>query len=76
MFNYPNIDNIKTGDNIRNLCKEQNLSVQELQRLLYVGNNQAVYKWFNGRSLPAIDTFYALATLLGVTMDDLIILEK
>ena len=53
----------------------QGLSVHELQRLLYVGSNQAVYNWFNGRSLPGLETFNALATLLGVTMDELIVLK-
>lgn len=75
MFKYPEIDTVKTGANIRRLCKEQNLSVYELQRLLYIGSNQAIYNWFNGRSIPSVETFNALATLLGVTMNDLIVLK-
>lgn len=75
MFKYPEIDSVKTGNNIRQLCKEKNLSVYELQRLLYVGSNQAIYNWFNGKSIPSVETFYALATLLDVTMDDLIVLK-
>jgi len=34
---------------------------------------QAIYKWESGRSLPNVDNLCALAELLGVNMDDIII---
>ena len=75
-FKYPKIDGTKTGENIRRICKEKGFTVYDVQYALYVGSNQAVYNWLNGRSLPSIETFNALATLLGVTMEELIVLEE
>lgn len=75
MFEYPRIDAKKTGEKIRTMCKERNLSVYDVQFALFIGSNQAVYNWFNGRSLPTVETFHALAKFLGVSMEDLIVLE-
>lgn len=75
-FKYPRIDGEKTGKNIRKLCKEKGYTVYDVQEALCVGSNQAVYNWLNGRSLPSIETFNALATLLEVTMEALIVLEE
>ena len=72
-FIYPEIDIKKTGEKIRQLCKERKLMVTDLQEYLFIGSNQAVYNWFNGRSLPQIETLFALAELLEVSMDELII---
>lgn len=76
MFRYPQIDSKQTGERIRSLCKEQHISVDDLMENLHVGSNQAIYNWFNGKCFPSIEVFHALATLLNVTMDDLIVLKK
>ena len=73
LYQYPKIDEKRTGERIRQKCKEKGLSVAQIQRYLFIGSNQAVYSWFTGRTLPKIDTMYALACLLGVKIDDLIV---
>ena len=75
-FYFPEIDYEKTGENIRELCKQKGLTVNQMQELLYVGSNQAIYSWYNGRTLPEINRLYALASLLEVTMDELIVEVK
>ena len=72
-FRYPEIDVKATGRKIREKCAEKGLSVTQIQEFLFVGSNQAVYSWYSGRTLPRLDTFYALASLLEVKMDDLIV---
>ena len=75
-FKFPKIDGEKTGENIRRICKEKGFTVYDVQDALFVGSNQAIYNWMNGKSFPSVETFHALATLLGVTMEELIVIEK
>ena len=75
-FQYPKIDAKKTGKRIRELCIEKGLSVTQIQKFLFIGSNQCIYSWFSGRTLPQLDTLYALASLLEVTMDELIVKKE
>ena len=72
----PVIDMMKTGQNIVILRKKAGLSVKDLQEALGFGTPQAIYKWQQGFALPTIDNLVALATLLGVTVDEIIITDK
>lgn len=36
---------------------------------------QAIYKWQNGTALPTVDNFIALAALLHVRIDDILITD-
>lgn len=76
MFTYPQIDMKKTGANIRRLCKEKDCTVRELQELLHIGSNQAIYNWFNGKALPSPDNLVALAELLDTPIDNLLIINR
>ena len=71
-FNYPQIDMIKTGENIRSLCEENNLSACAIERLFNI-SNQSVYTWFSGKSLPSLDNLLALSSLLNVHMEELLV---
>ena len=72
-FHYPEIDSKKTGKKIKELCIQKGLTVTQIQDFLFIGSNQCIYSWFSGRTLPKLDSLYALASLLEVTMDDLIV---
>lgn len=73
MNTLPVIDMSATGKNIEALRKAAGLSVRELQRLLGFTSPQAVYKWQRGQSMPSIDNLAALACVLGVSLDNIII---
>lgn len=72
-FHYPEIDSKKTGERIRKLCTQKGLTVTQIQDFLFIGSNQCIYSWFCGRTLPKLDSLYALASLLEITMDELIV---
>ena len=72
----PVIDMTKTGLNIVILRKRAGLSVRDLQDAFGFGTPQAIYKWQQGLALPTIDNLVALAALLGVTIDDIIVTDK
>lgn len=71
----PVIDLRATGQNIKTLRKAAGLSVRDLQAILGFTNPQAIYKWQNGDSLPSIDNLVILAAVLGVTIDEILVVD-
>lgn len=75
MCNIPTINMIKTGEKILQLRKESGLSVRELQEIFGFATPQAIYKWQQGVTLPAIDNLVVLATLFNVNVDDILVTD-
>ena len=75
VVSVPVIDLRATGQNILRLRKAAGLSVRDLQMILGFTNPQAIYKWQNGDSLPAIDNLVILAAVFGVTVDDILVVD-
>lgn len=67
------IDMVKTGQNIMRLRKEAGLSVKDLQRTFGFSTPQAIYKWQQGLAMPTIDNLVVLASILNVSMDEIIV---
>ena len=72
----PTIDMIRTGENINRLRQEAGISVRELQEVFGFATPQAIYKWQHGTTLPTIDNLVVLARILGVSMEDILVLEE
>lgn len=64
----------KTGKRIME-CIDANSSVKEVAKHLGL-TLWAVYKWTYGMSLPTIDNFVNLSDILGVTIEDLLVVEE
>ena len=73
---YPVIDMCKTGQNIKHLREERNISISALQEYLGLASQQAIYNWQRGTCLPTVDHLCALSHLFSVPMDDILILEN
>ena len=73
--NYPIINMKMTGEWIRFLCKRKKITVADLQKQFHMISNQAVYAWFNGKTLPSVDNLCALSKVLHMSMDDLLVLD-
>lgn len=71
----PMINIEETGQNIKRLRCECGVSVRELQDILGFANPQAIYKWQHGECLPAIDNLVILASVFGVTIDEILIID-
>ncbi len=65
----------KTGFNIRRLMDENGMTVKDLQNELGFGHPFAIYKWLNGKNLPALDNLVILAKLFKTPMDAIIITD-
>jgi len=69
------VDRTATGRNIRRLRRERGLTVQQTadqtQSLM-----RTVYKWEAGTSLPSLENLLELSDLFGVTVNELVVIEK
>ena len=76
MFTMPTINMVATGRNIMRLREKAGLSVKDLAEIFGFATPQAVYKWQHGTSMPTIDNLVVLAAVLGVTMDEIIVIDS
>ena len=73
MYNIPTIDMVRTGQNITFLRQRAGLSVRDLQDIFGFATPQAIYKWQHGTALPTIDNLVVLAAVLGVAIDEILV---
>ena len=72
---YPVIDLVETGHCIERQRRMAGLTVRDLQAYFGFEYPQAMYKWQHGECLPTVDNLLALARLLRVSMEDLLVYE-
>ena len=70
----PTIDMTRTGQNINTLRQLAGISVKDLQDIFGFATPQAIYKWQHGTALPTIDNLVVLAKVLGVKVDDILVM--
>ena len=75
MMRIPYINMIATGENINRMRMEAGFSVREMQAVFGFATPQAIYKWIHGTAMPSIDNLVILAAVLGVTMDEIIVVD-
>ena len=73
MNRIPVIDMTATGRNITRLRINAGITVRDLQDIFGFNTPQAIYKWQRGTALPTVDNLVALAAVLGVRIDDILI---
>ena len=75
MMEMPFIDTVATGRNIDRLRIAAGMSVKDMQMVFGFATPQAIYKWIHGTSMPTIDNLVILAAMLGVTLDEIVVVE-
>ena len=73
MNSLPVIDVTATGMNIARLRMAAGLTVRDLQAVFGFSTPQAIYKWQRGDALPTLDNMVVLAAVLGVTVEEILI---
>ena len=76
MDNMPVIDMTATGMNIARLRINAGLTVRDLQTIFGFSTPQAIYKWQRGDAMPTLDNMLVLATVFGVTIDDILVVQN
>lgn len=69
MKQYPVINIYGTGQKIKQIMQQQNITVRTIQEYLGLATPQSIYHWFSGRNMPSVDNLYALSELFGVSVD-------
>lgn len=72
MKNYPILDLQATGQQIKKLRKEKQMTVTDICEYMGFENPQAVYKWQRGESLPTVDNLFALSRLFETPIDNIL----
>ena len=69
---YPIIDKQATGNRIKRIMEQKNISVKDLREYLGLSCVQSIYHWLDGTCLPTLDNLYAMSQLFGTTIDALV----
>lgn len=70
---YPEIDIKATGQNIHRLRVLCGISLEEFSQYLHLASTRGIYYWFCGKSLPSVDSLYAMSRLFQVTINDILV---
>ena len=76
MTTIPTVNMVQTGANIVALRKANNITVKTLQDVLGFNTPQAIFKWQRGDTLPTLDNLVILAEIFGVTINDIVAVNK
>ena len=76
MITMPNINMVATGRNIIRLREAAGMTVKDIQDIFGFATPQAIYKWQHGTALPTIDNLVVLARVLGVTIDEILVVDN
>ena len=71
--NYPVIDPVKTGANIKKLIGKSGNTVSGVGNMLGLATTSTLYKWIRGDALPGIDNMLALSMIFGVAINDILV---
>ena len=70
---FPVIDMAATGRVIKALREQNGYSVQDIQEYFGFDQPQAIYRWQRGETLPTVDNLYALSSLLGTPIKEILV---
>ena len=73
---WPTVNMVATGQNIVRLREEAGMSVKDIQNVFGFSTPQAIYKWQRGAALPTIDNLVVLASLFGVGIEEILVIEE
>lgn len=74
-FTKSAVDLKKTGLKIKELRKQNNFSVRQLQYYFKFTTTQAIYAWERGESVPTIDNLLLLANIFNVNITDILVTQ-
>ena len=68
------LDEIKTGEAIKNLMKEKNITRKDIAYEMDMDVN-TISHWTKGRNFPTVRHLVELASILDVGLDDLVVVK-
>lgn len=71
----PRFDIVASGERMKAIRKQRNISVKQVMEYMGFESTQAVYKWEAGKCYPQADNLVALAILYNVSPTELLVEE-
>ena len=71
----PRFDIVASGERMREIRRQRNISVKQVMEYMGFESTQAVYKWEAGKCYPQVDNLVALAILYNVSPMELLVEE-
>ena len=71
----PRFDIVASGERMKAIRKQRNISVKQVMEYMGFESTQAVYKWEAGKCYPQADNLVALAILYNVSPMELLVEE-
>ena len=65
----------KTGQNIKNLIKNNGYTVKDIMEITGLSTEQAIYKWFRGESIPSTESQLILCSVMGLKINELLVID-
>ncbi|OPJ61162.1 helix-turn-helix domain-containing protein [Clostridium oryzae] len=75
-YEIPNVNLAATGKRLKQLRRNANISVEQLQKIFGFNNLTTIYKWESGRCLPDINNMFVLTSLYEVSLESIYVLGK
>ena len=69
------VDTLATGRRIRKLLDDADISIRDLQDIMGFTTRNAIYKWTQGKCLPSIDNLVVLSMVLGVSINEIVVVR-
>ena len=73
MMERPHFDLAASGQRMREIRRDRNISVRQVMEYMGFESVQSIYKWERGECLPSADNFMALALLYEMNPLDMMV---
>jgi len=65
----------ETGKNLKKLISENGYSVKDIMEITGISSEQAIYKWYHGKSIPSTEVQLILQQALGKRVDEILVID-
>lgn len=72
---YPMINMEASGSRIKECVIRSGYTTKEITEYMGFRHPKSVYAWYRGASLPSLENMMALSVLLGVSVNELLVVE-
>ena len=64
-----------TGQNIKRLIQTSGYTVKDIMEITGITTEQAIYKWYSGKSIPSLEVQLILAAALGKSIEEILVID-
>ena len=65
----------ETGKNLKRLIRASGYSVKDIMEITGITTEQAIYKWYSGKSIPSLEVQLILSVALGKGIEEILVID-